>query len=148
VVHFTQFNIEESDGDGTLGDHKRNAPASSLRSTKKVARTAPILYSAWRPIPDIAAPVHTRNPEMTEYEFTCIAAVYKTDGTVNFTTSSETERISIASDWAEGEEKWKGKKEYHNTGFIGQGFTKRAIYVCSIFLASVKYFLKNLIVPV
>jgi hypothetical protein len=102
------------------------------------------LYSAWRPTSDIAAPVHARNPEMTEYEFTRITAVYKTDGTVTFATSSETERISIASDWAEGEQQWKGKKEYHKTGFISQGFTKRAIYVCSILLANIKYFLKIL----
>ncbi|KIM83987.1 hypothetical protein PILCRDRAFT_87902 [Piloderma croceum F 1598] len=82
----------------------------------------------WRPTSDIAAPVHARNTEMTEYEFTHITAVYKTDSTVTFATSSKTECISIASNWAEGEEKWKGEKEYHKTGFIGQGFTKQAIY--------------------
>jgi len=145
MAHFAQFDIEESDDDGTFGDCKQRAPASSSHPPRKVAWAAPILYSAWQPISDIAALVHARNPEMTEYKFTHITAVYETDGTVTFATLSETKHISIASDWAEGKEKWKEKEEYHKMGFIGQGFTKWVICVFSILLAIIKYFLKILI---
>ena len=51
-------------------------------------------------------------------------------GGVVFSTSSEEEGIEITTDWPEGELMWKDSEPFHQTGFIGQGYTKRAIYVC------------------
>lgn len=94
----------------------------------KVSCTGPvILCSAWWP--NIAAtPVYVCNPPMWEYSFArTTAKVGKTRGVV-FSTSSKEEGIEILTDWPEAHV--ENSKPFHQTGFIGQGYMKRAIYIC------------------
>ena len=56
--------------------------------------------------------------------------LYHASGDVKISRMDDLEVIAIAEDWLEGEEMSKERKHY-GTGFIGCGFTKRAIYVCS-----------------
>ena len=115
--------------------NKRKALLSSSdsgadRPARKVSRTGHVtLYSAWWPN-IAAAPVYVRNPPMREYSFTRTTAKVGKAGGVVFSTSSEEEGIEIATDWPEGELMWKDSEPFRQTGFIGQGYTKRAIYVC------------------
>ena len=103
---------------------------------RKVSRPGAVtLYSAWRP--NIAtAPVYVRNPPMREYFFKRTTAKIGKTGSVVFLTSSEEESIEIATDWQEGELMWKDGQPFHQTGFIGQGYSKRAIYVCIVTLST------------
>lgn len=73
--------------------------------------------------------VYARDPPMTEYTFTRIIAVYQESGDVVFTPSSEIETIYLASDWLEGEQLAAERKPFHETGYIGSGYSKRGIYV-------------------
>lgn len=110
--------------------NKRKALLSSSdsgadRPARKVSRTGHItLYSAWWPN-IAAAPVYVCNPPMQEYSFTQTTDKVGKAGGVVFSTSSE-----IMTDWPEGELMWKDSELFHQTGFIGQGYTKRAIYIC------------------
>jgi hypothetical protein len=112
---------------------KRKAPTSADSNTdrpalKSVRNAWPTLYSAWKP----PAPVFVRNPEMTLYSFIRTTAIAEITGEVNFLTSSETEYIEIASDWQEGEALCEAKQPFRKTGYIGRGYSKRAIYVCCL----------------
>jgi hypothetical protein len=40
------------------------------------------------------------------------------------------ETILIAKDWQEGWEKSLRKEDYSKSGYIGQGTSKRVVYVC------------------
>lgn len=56
------------------------------------------------------------------------------DTGVKFTRSSTVEIIEIATDWKKGYKLLLDSEDglvtnYYHTGFIGQGYTKRAIYV-------------------
>jgi hypothetical protein len=50
---------------------------------------------------------------------------------VSFNHSKAVETILVAEDWKEGWEKSLRKEDYSTSGFIGQGTSKRVIYVCS-----------------
>ena len=90
----------------------------------KLPRNRPTLYSVWQTNIVLPTVVDVCNPPMMQYSFTCITVAAKTTGTVVFSTSSEAECIDIASDWQDGESKWKAKEPFHDTGFIGQGYSK------------------------
>jgi hypothetical protein len=49
---------------------------------------------------------------------------------ITFSRSETIETILIAEDWQEGWEKSLRKEDYNKTGYIGQGTSKRMIYVC------------------
>ena len=66
---------------------------------------------------------------MIEYSFSRTSVKFDDKGRAKFVVSDNVEHISIASDWLEGEGLFKSKQPYDKTGFIGEGFTKRGIYV-------------------
>jgi hypothetical protein len=70
----------------------------------------------------------SREVSLTEYRFTRSTAKYQPTGNVEVSQSDNLETIVIAEDWLDGEALSKQKKHY-KTGYIGCGFTKRAIYV-------------------
>ena len=74
----------------------------------------------------------SREVSVADYRFTHSTAQYQPNGDVRITRSSESlDVIAIAEDWLNGEEMWEKKEQHHKTGFIGRGFTKRGVYVCS-----------------
>ena len=48
---------------------------------------------------------------------------------ITFSCSEIVETILVAEDWKEGWEKYLRKEDYNNSGYIGQGSSKRVIYV-------------------
>lgn len=88
------------------------------------------LKSAFRP----PAIQWSREVSVADYQFTCSMAQYQPDGDVKITRSSVgLDVIAIAEDWLKGKEMWKVMEPYYKTGFIGRGFTKRGVYICSLF---------------
>lgn len=109
------------------------AGCSSLSSAPVTSCYQPrILKSAFR-IPSTPTPQWSREVSLTEYRFTKSTADYQPTGDVKISRSNELETILIADDWLNGEKLSKEKKHY-NTGYIGCGFTKRAIYVSFCFI--------------
>lgn len=94
--------------------------------------------SAMPPPPSPSALQWTRNPPMQKYIFIRSTATVLDDGEVILTVSKEEEVIEIATDWIDGEVASKENKSYSHTGYIGRGFTKRAIYV-SVFRLQAKF---------
>jgi len=92
------------------------------------SKPPPILFSAFRP-----PRLNARNPPLIDHGFTRTTAVYQEDGTVVFSVSEEKEEIKIAGDWQVGEHANKEGKPFWNTGYIGEGYTKTAVYVRSHF---------------
>jgi hypothetical protein len=98
-----------------------------------------ILHSAFRRPTEADQPSHTipeptshwsRNPAMNMYKFTRTKATFNTSaGDVQLSVQKEDEFIEIAGDWSSGEIAFEEKKSYHDTGYIGRGYTKRGIYV-------------------
>ena len=109
------------------GSSSRHFSAARLGSARLPGvRT---LKSAFRLPPPV--PQWSREVSIANYQFTRSTAQYQPDGEVRITRSSESlDIIAIAKDWLNGEEMWEKKEQYHKTGFIGRGFTKRGVYVC------------------
>ncbi|KAG9316858.1 hypothetical protein JVU11DRAFT_2930 [Chiua virens] len=83
----------------------------------------PILFSAFRP-----PKLNARNPPLVSHGFTRTTAVYQESGTVSFLVSDKEEDIEIAGDWEVGQHANKEDKPFWNTGYIGEGYTKTAVY--------------------
>ena len=98
------------------------------------SRPPPILFSAFRP-----PRLNARNPPLVNHGFTHTTAVYQEDGTVDFSVSEAEEEIEIAGDWQVGQQANKEGKPFRNTGYIGEGYTKTAVYVCSFFGLYMQY---------
>jgi len=64
---------------------------------------------------------------------------------VTFSHSEMVETILIADDWQKGWEMCQQKEDYSKSGYIGQGTSKRVIYVCSIQLISTLWYLNRLV---
>ncbi|KAF8066734.1 kinase-like domain-containing protein [Lyophyllum atratum] len=122
-------------------DLRSKAPASAASSGVNTLHEdrspVPIvLKSAFKPrqsamLPPPLPPLRqtwSRNPPMQEYNFIRTAATVEDDGTVVFSQSKELEVIELATDWERGEEASRRKETYGDTGYIGRGATKRAIY--------------------
>ena len=107
-------------------------PSGSLGRSSAASRLsgAVVLRSAFRP--PTKQPKWMRNPDMVQYSFTYSTAIFTASGSVVFT-SMEPANIEIAKDWSKGERLYDQGKEHEATGFIGKGYTKLGIYVCSIF---------------
>jgi hypothetical protein len=65
---------------------------------------------------------------MRSYTFKWSIATRSKRGRITFTPSDVEEEILIATDWLKGEVLYP-KDRYYDTGFLGQGSTKHAIYV-------------------
>jgi hypothetical protein len=109
--------------------------SAGLAGCSSVTVPKVVLRSAFRPPtrPQFPSqPKWMRNPPMTQYSFTYVNAKFDSSGSVVFTSSTEpaSENIEIAKDWKEGERLYNQGKSHETTGFIGKGYTKRAIYVC------------------
>jgi hypothetical protein len=108
-------------------------PSGSLGHSSAVSRSrlsSVVLKSAFRP--PTKQPKWMRDPEMVQYSFTYSTAEFSSNGNVIFT-SMEPEKIEIARDWAKGEKLYDQGEVHEATGFIGKGYTKLGIYVCSSF---------------
>lgn len=107
-------------------------PSGSLGHSSAVSQLsgAVVLRSAFRP--PTKQPKWMRNPDMLQYSFTYSTAIFTTSGSVVFS-SMEPANIEIAKDWSKGERLYDQGKEHEATGFIGKGYTKLGIYVCSSF---------------
>ena len=107
---------------------RRSSSAQPNSARQSGGRT---LKSAFRPPPPVFQ--WSREVSVVDYRFTRSTAQYQPDGDVKITRSSESlDVIAIAEDWLKGEEMWEKKERYYKTGFIGRGFTKRGVYVCSL----------------
>ncbi|KAF8550906.1 hypothetical protein OG21DRAFT_1487409 [Imleria badia] len=87
------------------------------------SKPPPTLFSAFRP-----PRLNVRDPPLVNHGFTRTTAVYQEDGTVVFLVSEAEEEIEIAGDWQVGQRANKDGKPFWNTGYIGEGYTKTAIY--------------------
>ncbi|KAH7909727.1 hypothetical protein BJ138DRAFT_1127442 [Hygrophoropsis aurantiaca] len=107
-------------------------PSASVRSTSSIIQhSKPILRSAFRaPKPVQVVQQYTRDPPMAKYSFYRTTAVCSKSGDVTMTPSQTLETIEIPEDWAKGERLYDANNEaWLGTGYIGKGYTKRAIYV-------------------
>ncbi|KIM43483.1 hypothetical protein M413DRAFT_381678 [Hebeloma cylindrosporum] len=121
---------------GTHGFREPGLPASVTRgmagssnllsSAQATSRQPRVLKSAFR-IPAVPSSQWSREVSLADYKFTRSTAEYQPSGDVNISRVEGLEIISIAEDWVKGEELSMTRKHYE-TGFIGCGFTKRAIY--------------------
>ena len=120
----------------------RRDPASTIRASGSghlhstpvslpVQTSARRLKSAFCPPPP--PPVQwSRDVQVTDYQFTRSTAQYLPCGDVTITQNpAKLEVIAIANDWKRGEELFEKKESHYNSGFIGRGYSKRGIYVCS-----------------
>jgi hypothetical protein len=100
------------------------------------SKPPPILFSAFRP-----PRLNAWNPSLVNHGFTRITAVYQEDGTVDFSVTEAEEEIEIARDWQVGQlaNKEAQSKPFWNTRYIGEGYTKTAVYVCSFFGLYMQY---------
>lgn len=140
-----KFQSDTSDEDGgvsvTRAGSKRNAQAASLAipasrrppsgvrqsllpASSRVSSSR-VLFSAYKP----SLPPKSRNPPMVEHSFIRTHARCGEDGQVSFRPGSENEKIQVARDWLVGMQKYKRNEPYLDTGFVGEGYSKRAIYV-------------------
>jgi hypothetical protein len=111
----------------------RPSGSGRLHSTSALLplQSARRLKSAFRPPPP--PPVQwSRDVPVTDYQFTRSTAQYLPSGDVTITRNSgKLEVITIANDWKRGEELYEKKESHYDSGFIGRGYSKRGIYVCS-----------------
>jgi len=116
-VHHRDSSIQSG---SILSGKRKLSSASASNSGMRNVRT-----SAWRPPTSKISFV--RNPIMVPYTFR--RSVSSIDGPdITFLRSETIETILIAKDWQEGWEKTLRKEDYSNSGYIGQGTSKRVIY--------------------
>ncbi|KAG6836605.1 hypothetical protein H0H93_006155 [Arthromyces matolae] len=93
-----------------------------------------VLKSAFKPRnsamppPPLPASRWSRNPPMQQYTFTRTTVTILDNGEAILTHSEDPEVIELSTDWLDGEAASKENKSFDHTGYIGCGFTKRAIY--------------------
>lgn len=105
----------------------RSATQSQIQSEP----SSRILTSAFR-VPKVNR-LWTINVNVTKSSFIRWSAQFRSDGTVKLRkTESDLgpEYIEIATDWINGEKAYLKGESHFGTGFLGQGSTKRALYVC------------------
>lgn len=124
---FASASIQASASAGTRSKRRGSDVESSRPSSQR--RTFK-LVSAFRPRQEMQP--YQRSPELRTIRFTRTIAERSPDGMVTLHPSSDVEELLIATDWIEGEQLAKEKKPYAHTGYIGEGYTKRAVYSRSV----------------
>lgn len=86
-----------------------------------------------------APPVLHRDPPLIQYEFTRTISRVGDQGEVAFENKPDTEEIMVATDWKEGQSIAEAARKSDDTsfddsqrfktGYIGNGMTKRGVYV-------------------
>lgn len=118
-------------------DRKRKASKQSSLNSKK-----PVLRSAFPSRPPVvpAPPALHRDPPLIEYKFTCTIARVGDKGKVIFENTPDTKEIMVATDWKDGQSIAEAARisddsigfddsQRFKTGYIGEGMTKRGVYV-------------------
>ena len=101
---------------------------SSATPNPRDSQIRNIRQSAWLPSSNLKVKF-ARASIMVPCTFT--RSVAKLNGPkVSFNRSEAVEIILVAQDWKEGWEKSLRKEDYSTSGYIGQGTSKRVIYVC------------------
>ncbi|KAF7971587.1 hypothetical protein HWV62_20754 [Athelia sp. TMB] len=123
VFNYEELFPESSDNDSETdfrpqATRKRKAAKQSALSSKK-----PILRSAF-PSRPVAQPALHRNPPLLEYKFVRTTARVDDNCEVIFKTGEGTEVVMVAEDWKDGSK----MDDHYDTGYIGEGSTKRGIY--------------------
>lgn len=109
------------------------AAGRQLSSVSSVRPQPTVLKSAYRPPAKPTATLKwTRNPTMVTCNFQQITAWFDLDGTGQVATKESTKREVIELSSAQQFEK------AGQPGFIGEGFTKRGIYVCPLYILTAK----------
>jgi hypothetical protein len=118
---------------------KNSTTVESLASASVTHRHVPLLSAflvPQNPSRQMAAAQYSRSPALTDLRFTkyivdCDATL--ADVRIRLENPDKIDVIQVATDWKEGQRLSKAEPEKAaETGFIGRGYTKVAIYVSAV----------------